>query len=50
MHPIDFEKDDDANKHMDFIVSTSNLRADNYEIEKADKMKVRKKKRLGEKR
>jgi ubiquitin-activating enzyme E1 len=41
MHPIDFEKDDDSNKHMDFIVSTSNLRAENYEIEKADKMKTK---------
>jgi len=39
--PIEFEKDDDTNFHMDFIVATSNLRAENYEIEPADRHKVR---------
>lgn len=34
--PIDFEKDDDTNFHMDFIVAASNLRATNYEIAPAD--------------
>jgi hypothetical protein len=35
----DFEKDDDANHHMDFITATSNLRATNYDIRVgADKM------------
>jgi len=38
---IDFEKDDDTNLHMDFIVACSNLRAENYDIPPADKHKVR---------
>nr|CAH8849192.1 unnamed protein product [Trichobilharzia regenti] len=36
---IEFEKDDDANFHMDFITAASNLRADNYEIPPADRLK-----------
>lgn len=39
MFPIDFEKDDDANFHMDFIVAASNLRAENYDISAADRHK-----------
>jgi len=39
--PLDFEKDDDSNLHMDFIVAASNLRAENYDIAPADKHKVR---------
>jgi len=39
--PLDFEKDDDNNLHMDFIVAASNLRAANYKIQPADKYKVR---------
>ena len=39
IHPIDFEKDDDSNFHMDFIVACSNLRAENYDIAPADKHK-----------
>ncbi|XP_053328899.1 ubiquitin-like modifier-activating enzyme 1 [Spea bombifrons] len=39
MFPIDFEKDDDTNFHMDFIVAASNLRAENYEISPADRHK-----------
>jgi len=35
--PIDFEKDDDDNFHMDFIVAASNLRAENYDIPPADR-------------
>lgn len=35
----DFEKDDDTNFHMDFIVATSNLRAENYGIAPADRHK-----------
>jgi hypothetical protein len=31
--PIEFEKDDDTNFHMDFITAASNLRARNYKIE-----------------
>jgi ubiquitin-activating enzyme E1 len=38
--PLDFEKDDDSNLHMDFIVAASNLRAANYSISPADKHKV----------
>lgn len=37
---IDFEKDDDTNFHMDFIVACSNLRAENYGITPADRHKV----------
>ncbi|XP_060232843.1 ubiquitin-like modifier-activating enzyme 1 Y [Meriones unguiculatus] len=37
MYPIDFEKDDDSNFHMDFIVAASNLRAENYGISPADR-------------
>ena len=38
--PLEFEKDDDSNLHMDFIVAASNLRAANYSIAPADKHKV----------
>jgi ubiquitin-activating enzyme E1 len=37
--PIEFEKDDDRNLHMDFIVACSNLRAENYDIAPADRHK-----------
>ncbi|KAJ1531032.1 hypothetical protein ONE63_005862 [Megalurothrips usitatus] len=37
--PIEFEKDDDTNLHMDFIVAASNLRASNYKIPPADRHK-----------
>lgn len=37
--PMDFEKDDDTNFHMDFIVAASNLRAANYKIPPADRHK-----------
>ena len=40
LNPVEFEKDDDTNFHMDFIVATSNLRAENYDIEPADRHKV----------
>ncbi|XP_069873431.1 ubiquitin-like modifier-activating enzyme 1 isoform X2 [Dipodomys merriami] len=39
MYPIDFEKDDDNNFHMDFILAASNLRAENYDISPADRHK-----------
>jgi len=39
LNPIDFEKDDDTNFHMDFIVACSNLRAENYDIAPADRHK-----------
>lgn len=34
---LEFEKDDDNNFHMDFIVACSNLRATNYSIPTADR-------------
>lgn len=37
--PLHFEKDNDLNLHMDFIVAASNLRAANYRIPPADKLK-----------
>ncbi|XP_058054330.1 ubiquitin-like modifier-activating enzyme 1 isoform X1 [Anopheles bellator] len=37
--PLEFEKDDDNNLHMDFIVAASNLRAANYKIPPADRHK-----------
>jgi len=37
--PAEFEKDDDSNGHIDFIVSCSNLRAMNYSIPPADRLK-----------
>ncbi|XP_033645283.1 ubiquitin-like modifier-activating enzyme 1 [Asterias rubens] len=39
--PVDFEKDDDTNLHMDFIVAASNFRAENYDIAPADKHKTK---------
>lgn len=39
IQPIEFEKDDDTNFHMDFIVASSNLRAENYGIAPADRHK-----------
>ena len=32
VNPIEFEKDDDTNFHMDFIAATANLRGENYDI------------------
>lgn len=39
--PVEFEKDDDTNHHIDFITAASNLRADNYEIPQADRHKTK---------
>ncbi|KAH7967635.1 hypothetical protein HPB52_001512 [Rhipicephalus sanguineus] len=36
---LEFEKDDDTNFHVDFIVAASNLRAANYNIQPADRLK-----------
>lgn len=41
LEPIEFEKDDDTNHHIDFIAAASNLRAINYKIEPADKHKTK---------
>ncbi|KUJ16385.1 ubiquitin-activating enzyme E1 [Mollisia scopiformis] len=39
--PVEFEKDDDTNYHIDFITAASNLRAENYKIELADRHKTK---------
>ena len=39
--PVKFEKDDDENFHINFILSFSNLRANNYNIEKTNFLKVK---------
>ena len=38
---IQFEKDDDTNHHIDFIAAVANLRARNYKIEEATRLKVK---------
>lgn len=38
---MEFEKDDDSNFHIDFITAASNLRAENYNIEQADRHKTK---------
>lgn len=37
LQPVDFEKDDDTNHHIDFITVASNLRAENYKIATLDR-------------
>jgi len=37
LNPIEFEKDDDTNFHMDYITACSNLRARNYKIKESSK-------------
>lgn len=39
MNPTEFEKDDDTNRHIDFVTACSNLRATNYSIETCDRHK-----------
>jgi ubiquitin-activating enzyme E1 len=41
MTPAEFEKDDDTNFHIDFIAAMSNLRASNYGIAPADRLKTK---------
>ena len=41
MEAVDFEKDDDTNFHIDFITAASNLRAENYKIQTADRHKTK---------
>lgn len=41
MKPIQFEKDDDTNYHMDFIAALANMRARNYSIPEVDKLKAK---------
>ncbi|KAI9844203.1 MAG: E1 ubiquitin-activating protein [Thelocarpon superellum] len=39
--PVEFEKDDDTNHHIDFITAASNLRAENYGIPVADRHRTK---------
>ncbi|XP_002982764.2 ubiquitin-activating enzyme E1 2 [Selaginella moellendorffii] len=39
--PIQFEKDDDTNYHMELIAALANMRARNYEIPEVDKLKAK---------
>ncbi|OWB80099.1 hypothetical protein B5S32_g4350 [[Candida] boidinii] len=41
LNPVEFEKDDDTNHHIEFITSASNCRALNYNIEPADRSKTK---------
>lgn len=41
LNPIEFEKDDDTNHHIEFITAASNCRALNYAIETADASKTK---------
>lgn len=41
LNPIQFEKDDDTNYHMDFIAGLANMRARNYDVEEVDKLKAK---------
>ena len=41
LEPVEFEKDDDSNHHIDFITAASNLRAQNYAIAEADRHKTK---------
>ena len=41
LEPVEFEKDDDSNHHIDFITAASNLRALNYAITEADRHKTK---------
>lgn len=41
LNPVEFEKDDDTNHHIEFITAASNDRALNYQIEVADRQKTK---------
>lgn len=41
LSPIEFEKDDDTNFHMDFISALANMRARNYQIPEVDKLQAK---------
>lgn len=41
INPVEFEKDDDRNYHIDFICACANLRARNYKIQECDKHKTK---------
>lgn len=39
--PVQFQKDDSTNFHIEFMGGVSNLRARNYQIEEVDNFKVK---------
>ena len=39
--PVEFEKDDPSNWHIEFMGGVSNLRARNYKIDEVDNFKVK---------
>lgn len=41
LNPVEFEKDDDTNHHIEFISGCSNCRAQNYFIEPVDRAKTK---------
>jgi len=41
LQPVEFEKDDDSNYHVDLVAAMSNLRACNYGIPTADRLKTK---------
>ena len=41
LFPVEFEKDDDSNFHIDFIHAASNIRARNYKIPEIDQQKTK---------
>lgn len=41
LFPVDFEKDDDSNFHIDFIHAAANLRARNYRVTECDHQKTK---------
>ena len=41
IEPVEFEKDNDENYHINFILSFSNLRANNYHIDNCEFLKVK---------
>ncbi|CAM9016818.1 unnamed protein product [Wickerhamomyces anomalus] len=41
LNPVEFEKDDDTNHHIEFITAASNARALNYQIDVADRQKTK---------
>jgi ubiquitin-activating enzyme E1 len=41
LQSVQFEKDNDANYHMDLITGLANLRARNYDVPEVDKLKAK---------
>ncbi|KDD76299.1 ubiquitin-activating enzyme e1, partial [Helicosporidium sp. ATCC 50920] len=41
LHPVTFEKDNDANFHMQLVAATANLRARNYDVPEVDRLQAK---------